>query len=123
MGYNASNPGKSDSRSQKSAGSSSRSRAAAPGVNLGNPADRTKGKNKGVDRSKKGMQKAGGPGATSGKKTSRSRVMRESTWDRMSVGQRRQEFGTASYAKYKAGSRGKKETGKGGGRAGEGRKA
>jgi|10_taG_2_1085330.scaffolds.fasta_scaffold46824_3 hypothetical protein len=75
------------------------------GVNLGNPADRTKGKNKGVDRSKKGIQKAGGPGATSGKKTSRSRVMRESTWDRMSVGQRRNEFGTASYKKYKEGSK------------------
>jgi hypothetical protein len=72
--------------------------------------------------SKGSKNKAGGPGTTSGKKTPRPSIMRESTWDRMSVGQRRNDFGTASYAKYKAGSRGKKETGKGGGRAGEGRK-
>tara|TARA_R110000824_G_scaffold87242_3_gene215158 strand:- start:513 stop:815 length:303 start_codon:yes stop_codon:yes gene_type:complete len=69
----------------------------------GNPADRTKGKNA-VDRSKKGMQKAGGPGATSGKKTSSPRIMRESTWNNMSAGQQRQGYGTTSYATYKAGN-------------------
>lgn len=69
----------------------------------GNPADRTKSKNKGVDRSKKGIQKAGGPTATAANAPEGSlRVMRQSTWDRMSAGVKMREYNTTSYAKYKA---------------------
>jgi hypothetical protein len=71
VGYNASNPGKSDSRSKNNSNAS------------------------------------GKASATSGPKIKKKKrsVMRESTWDRMSVGQRRNEFGTASYKKYKEGSK------------------
>jgi hypothetical protein len=70
VGYNASNPGKSDSRSKNNSTAS------------------------------------GKASATSGPKSKKpTRVMRESTWDNMSAGQQRNEFGTTSYKKYKEGSK------------------
>ena len=46
----------------------------------------------------------GGGGAGGPKKKSPS-VMRESTWNRMTKGERLKEYGTTSYAKYKAGKK------------------
>jgi hypothetical protein len=54
--------------------------------------------------SKGSKNKAGGPGTTSGNKTPSPRIMRKSTWDRMSAGVKMREYNTTSYAKYKAGN-------------------
>lgn len=50
-------------------------------------------------------------GGSGGPKKKSSSVMRESTWNNMSKGARMKEYGTTSYAKYKAG---KKSTNVGG---------
>ena len=49
-----------------------------------------------------GAGKSGGSGGPKKKSTS---VMRESTWNNMSKGQRLKDHGTTSYAKYKAGKK------------------
>ena len=62
--------------------------------------------NKGSQRSSKNKNsktKAGGPKTTAANAPEGSlRVMRKSTWDRMSAGVKLREYNTTSYAKYKA---------------------
>ena len=82
----------------------------SPGNRGGNPAagarsgasDRSKSRSKqrGVNTAYDGI--SGGSGGPKKKSTS---VMRESTWNNMSKGQRLKEHGTTSYAKYKAGKK------------------
>ena len=53
--------------------------------------------------SKGSKNKVGGPTATSANAPEGSlRVMRKSTWDRMTAGVKMREYNTTSYAKYKA---------------------
>jgi hypothetical protein len=74
----------------------------------GNPADRSAGKSRGMDKGYAGMKAAGGNssglaggGGASGTSISKAR------WDKMSDYAKRNEFGTTSYAKYKEGVMGK----------------
>ena len=54
----------------------------------------------------KSLGYAGKSGGSDGaKKKKSSSVMRESTWNRMTKGERLREYGTTSYAKYKAGKK------------------
>jgi hypothetical protein len=93
----------------------------------GPPGSKSGGGNKGGGGKKAGRNigrrrgtPAGTPGSSvrdmrtsnsGGPKKKSSSVMRESTWNNMSKGQRLKEHGTTSYAKYKAG---KKSTNVGG---------
>jgi len=58
---------------------------------------KSRGKQRGVNTAYDGVS-----GGSGGPKKKSSSVMRESTWNNMSKGQRMKEYGTASYAKYKA---------------------
>ena len=63
--------------------------------------------------SKGSKNKAGGPGTTSGKKTPSPSIMRESTWNNLTGGQKMREHGTTSYTKYKAGKQNNSSSGGG----------
>jgi len=67
---------------------------------------KSRGKQRGVNTAYDGVS-----GGSGGPKKKSSSVMRESTWNNMSKGVLMKEYGTTSYAKYKAG---KKSTNVGG---------
>ena len=71
-----------------------------------------------IRKAKAGAKKS--PGLAPHRRTNKSKpsVMRQSTWENMTKGQRLKEYGTTSYKKYKEGkmaARGKRQRGGGGG--------
>ena len=82
----------------------------------GNPADRSAGKSRGMDKGYAGMKAAGGnsSGLAGGDRRGPSgTVISFTRWNKMSDYSKRNEFGTTSYAKYKENAMGKTGRGKG----------
>ncbi len=70
-----------------------------------------------IRKRKAGAKKSPGLAPHRRAKKPGSSVMRQSTWENMSKGQRMKEYGTTSYKKYKEGkmaARGKRQRGGGG---------
>lgn len=82
-------PDAGTNKGNKSGSGGARSAKAGPpgGLNRGNPG-------------KPGYD--GKPGGSGGPKKKNGSIMRESTWNNISKGERMREHGTTSYAKYKA---------------------